>query len=78
MLSQRPGEAVQVDPIKTCVEIAYIFLRVKLSFDEPLSNFAFEFNLRRYSLVVSLNRFNMLSTMSISLIPGRTSHLAHF
>jgi len=30
MLSQRPGEAVQVDPIKTCVEIAYIFLRVKL------------------------------------------------
>ena len=43
-----PGGAVQVGSIKPRVESAYG--RLKLEYDEPLSNFAFISNLRRYSL----------------------------
>jgi hypothetical protein len=45
------GEAVLDDSIKTRVESApgVRNLRLKLRCDEPLSNFAFNFNLRRYS-----------------------------
>jgi hypothetical protein len=45
---------VQVDSIKTRVESAPGFsLRLKLKCDEPLSDFAFNFNLRRYTEVES-------------------------
>ena len=50
-----PGRAVQVDSIKTRVESAFghlWFQRLKLKHDEPLSNFAFNCNLRHYSLRV--------------------------
>ena len=42
------GRAAQVDPIKPTLKAPGIEL-LKLKFDEPLSNFAFKFNLRRYS-----------------------------
>ena len=44
-----PGRAVQVDPIKPTFR-AHGTKRLKLINDGPLSNFAFNFNLRRYSL----------------------------
>ena len=40
---------MQVDSIKTRVESA-LFQRLRLECDEPLSNVAFNFNLRRYTL----------------------------
>jgi len=43
-----PGKAVQVDPIKPTLEAPGIKL-LNLKYDEPLSKFAFKFNLRRYS-----------------------------
>jgi len=43
------GRAVQVDPIKPKVK-APGTERLKPNYDEPLSNFAFNFNLRRYSM----------------------------
>ena len=39
---------MQVDSIESRVESAYGFSPWKLTYDEPLSNFAFECNLRRY------------------------------
>jgi len=39
---------VQVDPIKPTLEAPGINL-LELKYDKPLSNFAFKFNLRRYS-----------------------------
>jgi hypothetical protein len=49
------GRAVQVDSIKTRVESApgVCNQRLKLKCDEPLSNFAFNFNVRRYSWATS-------------------------
>ena len=44
------GEAVQVDPIKPTLKAPGIKL-LNLNYDRPLSNFAFKFNLRRYSWV---------------------------
>ncbi len=44
------GKPVQVDPIKPTLK-APGTKRLKLEYDEPLSNFAFKFNLRRYSPV---------------------------
>ena len=44
-----PGRAVQLDPIKSTLR-APVIKRLKLNYDEPLSNFAFNFNLRRYNL----------------------------
>jgi hypothetical protein len=41
---------VQVDPIKPTLKASGA-KRLKLKYDEPLSNVAFEFNLRRYSKV---------------------------
>jgi hypothetical protein len=46
--SAPPGEAVQLDPIKPLLK-APGAKRLKLNFEEPLSNFAFKFNLRRYT-----------------------------
>jgi hypothetical protein len=42
------GRVVQVDPVKRAL-IAPGTKRLKLKYDEPLSFFAFNFNLRRYS-----------------------------
>jgi len=39
---------VQVDPIKPTLK-AHRTERLKLTHDEPLSNFAFRFNMRRYT-----------------------------
>ena len=44
-----PGEAVQVDPIKPTLK-APGTKRLKLKWDDPLSSFGFNFNLRHYSL----------------------------
>ena len=40
--------AVQVDPIRPTLK-APGTKRLKLKYDEPVSNFAFKFNLRRYN-----------------------------
>ena len=48
----RQGREVQVDPIKTMLK-APGTLRLKPKHDEPPSNFAFKFNLRRYIKVVT-------------------------
>jgi len=43
------GRAVQVDPIKPTLKAPGIE-RLKLKYEELLSNFGFKFNLRRYSV----------------------------
>ena len=43
------GEAVQVEPIKSNMK-APGAQRLKLKYDNPISSFAFNFNLRRYSV----------------------------
>ena len=43
-----PGRAVQVGPMKPTLK-APGTKRLKLKYDVPLSNFAFKFNLRRYT-----------------------------
>ena len=49
--SRAQGRAVQVGPINCCVESAYDVCnqRLKLQYDETLSESAFNFNLRRYN-----------------------------
>ena len=42
------GRAVQVDPIKPALKAPGI-QRLKLTYDDPLSNIAFKFNLRRFT-----------------------------
>ena len=49
-LPRLPGRAVQVDPFKPTLK-APVSKRLKLKYDILLSNFAFRFNLRRYSLI---------------------------
>ena len=49
------GGALQVDPIKLTLK-APGSERLKLKYDEPLSNVAFKFNLRRCTLVGLLRR----------------------
>jgi len=49
------GRAVQVDPIKPALK-APGTKRLKLIYDGPLSNFAFNFNLRRYNVGVEVFR----------------------
>jgi hypothetical protein len=44
---------VQVNPIKPTLKAPGIKL-LKLEFDKPLSNFAFKFNLRRYTVGLTL------------------------
>jgi len=46
----RSGQAVQVDPFKPTVK-APGTKRLNLQYGEPLSNFAFKFNLHRYTPV---------------------------
>jgi len=45
-----PGRSVLVEPIQPKLKLPGIE-RLKLKCDEPLSNFAFNFRLRRYTLV---------------------------
>jgi len=52
---EQHGEAVQVDPIKPTLT-APGSKRLKLKYDEPLSNIAVKFNVRRYSTAVSTPR----------------------
>ena len=49
------GRAVQLDPIKPTLEPPGS-KRLKRKCDVPLSNFAFKFELRRYSKVTSTSR----------------------
>ena len=62
-LARRHGEAVQVDPIKPKLK-APGTKRLKVQCDEPLSNFAFKSNSRRYMLArdYSTQRIFDLST----------------
>jgi hypothetical protein len=46
-----PGRAVQVDPIKSMSKLHETLL-LKLRYDGPLSIFAFNFSLRRYTLAM--------------------------
>ena len=46
---------MQVDPIKPTLK-APGTERLKLKYDEPPSNFAFKFNLRRYTEIDELSR----------------------
>jgi hypothetical protein len=48
-----PGMAVQVNPMKPTLK-APGAKRLKLNYVELLSNFAFNFNLSRYNVVISL------------------------
>jgi hypothetical protein len=73
-----PGRAVQVDPIKPALKVPGNN-RLKLRYDEPLSNVAFEFNLRRYTLDAAMERghirdeelFMMLSDLGGADVAGR-------
>jgi hypothetical protein len=47
---QRRGRVVQVDPMKPTLK-APGSMHLNLRYEEPLSNFAFKFNLRRYTAV---------------------------
>ena len=49
------SRAMQADNIKTRVESAYGFSAWKLEYHEPLSTFAFNFNLRQYTAGLNLN-----------------------
>jgi hypothetical protein len=60
---------VQLGPIKPTLTAPGIKL-LKLKYDEPLSNFAFKFNLRRYLLAVR--------TLFFNLVLGRGLHSSTF
>jgi len=47
----RHGRAVQVDPIKPTLK-APVSKSLKLKYDKPVSNVAFKFNLRHYTMAV--------------------------
>ena len=47
---------MQVDPRLTPSDCSW-FQRLKLKYDEALSRFAFDFNSRRYSMVLFLNLY---------------------
>jgi hypothetical protein len=51
----RLGRAVQLDPVNTMLKAPGI-KRLKLKRDVPLSNFAFKFNLRRYTSAAAPRR----------------------
>jgi hypothetical protein len=56
--------AVQVDPIKPTLK-APATKRLKLKYDKPLSSFAFNFNLRRCTVVPFLDLANHAASPSI-------------
>ena len=55
VFAHRRGRAVQVDPIKPTLKAPGI-KRLKLYYDEPLSNLAFKINLRRYTVEAAAAR----------------------
>ena len=84
------GKAVQVDPIKPTLR-APGAKRLKLKYDETLSNFAFNFNLRRYNwdaMRVAVDAGEVPSPPPLSYswfhsnasgrIPGWLRYLFHF
>jgi hypothetical protein len=73
---RRLGRAVQVDCIKTCVEGPW-FQRLKLDYDETLTNFAFNFNLRRCTSVV-LSFLLLLYGTAGGAVYGRGLHSSNF
>ena len=70
--SGRLGRAVQVDPIKPMLKAPGTIL-LALRCDEPLSNFAFNFNLRRYTWGATRQRWSSSgrTTETPKVRPGR-------
>ena len=71
-----PGKAVQVDPIKPTLK-APGTQRLKLKYDNPLSSFAFKFNLRRYTQAPEHPRAHS-ATPSASSRQGSAETACHF
>jgi len=64
---------VQVDPIKPSLK-APGTMRLKLEYGKLLSNFAFKFNLRRYSLFVLLMSHWLGCLFGLTYEAGGVSH----
>jgi hypothetical protein len=64
------GRAVQLDPIKPALKAPGI-KRLKLICNDPLSNFAFKFNLRHYTMALAIQS-------KMSEVLGRGSHSSTF
>jgi len=64
-----PGNAVQVDPMKPTLK-APGTERLKLKYDEPISNSAFKFNLRRYNPGTPMHWLQPLNAPSLSRTPS--------
>jgi len=73
------GRAVQVDPIKPTLK-APGTKRLKVKCDESLSNFAFNFNLRRYSVFLYLDRTHVATVSGTRSLwdMGRGLHSSTF
>jgi len=65
------GRAVQVDPIKLVLKAPGTIKRSKLECEEPLSNFAFNFNLRRHTAALP-------SRPTVAVGPGRHCSPPHW
>jgi hypothetical protein len=68
-----PGKAVQVDPMKPTLK-APETKPLNLQYDEPLSIFAFNFNLRRYSQVSASALANSTSMMKPKCAESDSRH----
>jgi hypothetical protein len=69
---------VQVDPIKPSLKAPGI-KRLKLKYDKPLSNFAFKFNLRRYTMVGrAVEADEPLMDAGLDSLSGRGLHSSTF
>ena len=74
---ERQGRAVQVDPMNPTLK-APVSKRLKLKHDEPLSNFAFKFNLRRFSKEMKSVRDLMTEAGLSKQRPPRHQPRSHF
>jgi hypothetical protein len=72
------GRAVQVDPIKPKLKPPGT-KRLKLQYDEPLSKYAFKFNLRRYTMdganVEIAEEIGEVGRCGLTLSNSRSKHL---
>jgi hypothetical protein len=66
-VQRRRGRAVQVDPIKPTLKAPGI-KQLKLYYDELLSKFAFNSNLRRYTVVVVSHDQHFLKVTDATLM----------
>ena len=66
-LGVQHGEAVQIDPIKHTLKAPGLSVLI-LKYDEPLSNFAFNFNLRLYN--TAGEKVRALANPRITLLAG--------